>query len=251
MTDIQIVSDLHIEHKNNAFVNPFSLIVPTANILVLAGDIGSLYQYEQLRDFLTKLCPKFKMVIYVPGNCEYYRIQEIRPESMGVLFERILRISNNIPNLHILDRSSIRVGNVCIAGATLWSRLDTQIPKYIVRIHGISTERYTTAFENDLHYIQTMINHCHQKQLKLVVVTHYAPTYRALDGARKKKRLQSLYASHLDHLLSSDKVHTWICGHVHRNFDFVTDGGTRVVGNQLGKPKDQIVDYRPNFVLHI
>lgn len=63
MTKFQIVSDLHIEYKNTDVPDPLSLITPSAEILILAGDIGSFYQYDQLKKFLSKLCPHFKIVI--------------------------------------------------------------------------------------------------------------------------------------------------------------------------------------------
>ena len=72
MTNFQIVSDLHIEYKSNDVPDPLTLITPSADILILAGDIGSFYQYDQLKTFLINLCPYFKVVVYVPGNHEYY-----------------------------------------------------------------------------------------------------------------------------------------------------------------------------------
>jgi hypothetical protein len=61
----------------------------------------------------------------------------------------------------------------------------------------------------------------------------------------------SLYATDLDYLLRGDYVHTWVCGHVHSNFDFVSNCGTRVVGNQKGKPRDNIIDYKNNMVIEV
>ena len=94
-----------------------------------------------------------------------------------------------------------------------------------------------------------MIEHCNKNNLKLVVITHYCPSYKAL--GQSYKRFPSLYVSNLDYLLSVKKVHTWICGHIHKNFNFITEGGTRLVGNQKGKPKDKINDYKKDFVIEI
>ena len=52
-------------------------------------------------------------------------------------------------------------------------------------------------------------------------------------------------------LLTSEKVNTWICGHIHKNFDFFTENGTRVVGNQKGKQKDKINDFYKNFTINM
>ena len=51
--------------------------------------------------------------------------------------------------------------------------------------------------------------------------------------------------------MNKNKIDTWICGHIHQNFDFVTKNGTRLVGNQYGKPKDNIDDYSKEFIVKI
>ena len=247
---VQIVSDLHIEYKNDEIdINPLDYITPSCDTLILAGDIGSFYKIEQLTNFLTRLCTNFKIVIYVPGNHEYYTVDNMKPVNISNLTEIMYNIEKNIQNLYILNKSSITIGDICISGCTLWSALEIKIPKFLVRIHGINNQIYERKHENELSYIKKMIEHCNKNNLKLVVITHYCPSYKAL--GQSYKRFPSLYVSNLDYLLSVNKVHTWICGHIHKNFNFITEGGTRLVGNQKGKPKDKINDYKKDFVIEI
>ena len=96
-----------------------------------------------------------------------------------------------------------------------------------------------------------MIGYCEKNNLKLIVITHHPPTKKVLKDAKKRKKFESLYANDLDHLLDIKYVNTWICGHIHKNFDFVSEKGTRLVSNQKGKPKDNITDYRTNFTLSL
>jgi hypothetical protein len=42
-----------------------------------------------------------------------------------------------------------------------------------------------------------------------------------------------------------------VCGHVHKNFDFISEKGCHVVGNQKGKDKDNIIDYKKDFIVNI
>jgi predicted phosphodiesterase len=252
MVEIQIASDLHIEYKNDEIPNPLDYITPVADILILAGDIGSLYKIEQLEGFLCKLCVYFKHVIYVPGNHEYYTFKEYNQIGMNLLLSRLYKIEQNIKNLYVLNKSSIMVENICITGCTLWSDLKISIPKFIVRIFGITDELYTQKFNSDLHYLKKMIDHCDKNNYKLVVVTHYCPSYTATQNCKKRDRYISLYTSDLDYLLDTNKIDTWICGHIHSNFDYKhNQDGTRVVSNQRGKPKDKITDYLKNFVIKI
>jgi len=119
MTSIQIASDLHIEFKNDDIPDPLYYITPSADILILAGDIGSLYKIDQLKGFLEKLCPLFATVIYVPGNHEYYTVQNYEHLSMNKLLNRLYDIEKDIKNLYVLNQSSIVIDDICITGCTL------------------------------------------------------------------------------------------------------------------------------------
>jgi predicted phosphodiesterase len=245
---LQIASDLHIETTD--FTNSSIFIEPSADILILAGDIGSLYKIEQLRSFLEHVCKRFEHVIYVPGNWEYYKLHYHDPLLIDTLVTRLEKLQHTIKNLHILNKHSVRFGNICIAGCTLWSDLKTHLPKFIVKIPEMTTSLYQEIFQNNLKYIKHMVSYCQDNNLKLIVVTHHCPSYACLNGYKKTDKYVSLYASEID-ILKKDMVDTWICGHTHYNFDFVTPGGTRLVSNQKGKPKDNITDFYKDFVIEI
>jgi len=252
MMTIQIASDLHIEYKNDLVPNPLDYIVPSADILVLAGDIGSFYKIEQLTAFLESLCSYFQVVLYVPGNHEWYTVQGLEPLKWETLEKRMKQLEDKIPNLNILKQSSVIIDGICFAGCTLWSNPEGQIPSFIVRIHEVRTKEYQAKHNDDLEYIKNMISFCQKNNYKLVVITHYPPTKKVLDGVcARKKRFHSIYATDLDYLLDFSLVQMWICGHVHKNFDFISDMGCRVVGNQKGKEKDKILDYKSNFLITI
>lgn len=247
MVDFQIVSDLHIE---NLYETPSALkyIVPAADILIMAGDIGHIHRYEQLKAFLKDICGYFEDVLYVLGNHEYYIEKGMDAKTMEELYEDVLAIKAEIPNLHILNKSALVIGNVCVVGCTLWSKAAINIPPFMVRIRGIYTDKYNALFEDELQYIETMIKYCKSKELKLLVVTHHCPSYLLVNSDYK---YNSLYASNLDHLLTGDSVHTWVCGHTHVNFDFITCQGTRLVSNQKGKPRDKTKNFVLNRVITV
>lgn len=251
MTVLQIASDLHIEYKNDSVPNPLDFIIPSADILILAGDIGSLYKFNQLLTFLEKLCSYFKFVLYVPGNHEWYMVPNHEPLSWNILEKRMEKIKSSIDNLYILNRSSVRIGNICIAGATLWTNPKCQLPSFIVRIHGLRTEEYRQKHLKDIKYLHNMSNFCQYNKLKLVIVTHHPPTERVLDHTKKHKKFPSLYAANLDAMMSKDKVSVWICGHTHKNFDFQYENECRVVSNQKGKDKDKINDFSKKNIVEI
>ena len=242
----QIASDLHIEYNNDDVPDPLDYITPSADYLILAGDIGSFYKLNQLKGFLEKLCTHFKLVLYIPGNQEYYYVKDQRRIHKDALLHAMYEFVT-INNLYILNRDSVIIDGICISGCTLWTKPEIEIPKYIVKIPGINKEIYEKMHTEDLNYIKKVINYCQSNSLKLLVVTHHCPTFKV--GYRKIDKISSLYMSHLDELLCSTKVNTWVCGHIHQNFDFMSENGTRVVGNQYGKPRDNIKDYSKSFTI--
>ena len=246
MTTFQIVSDLHIE-ISKADLDPADSITPIADVLILAGDIGSLYKMEQLLPFLEKICLMFQAVLYIPGNHEFYTIPDTRPVSYKALEKRLQSLEQSLKNLYILNRGSVRIGDVCIAGCTLWSYPHCTVPPFIVRIPEFNTVTYTARHQKDLKYLEKMIRYCNREKYKLLIVTHHPPSYLALQGAKKKKQFMSLYASDLDHLLDKKNALVWVCGHTHKNIDLVTKKGCRLVSNQKGKPKDNIKDFKKSF----
>lgn len=240
----QIASDLHIE-RINGDVDPLSMITPSADILILAGDIGSFYKHEQLFKFIKKLCDLFELVIYVIGNNEYYTQHKHKPESMDILFSNFMKKTSHINNLHILDRSSVIIDNICISGCTLWSDINRNVNMSRVRIHGMNPKLYINKYLKDVKYVEDIMDFC-DNRYKLLLITHYCPTYTIIPY---KDKYSSLYTSNLDHLFS-DMINMWVCGHIHYNFDTVING-THIVGNQRGKPCHIVEDYNDKYVVFI
>lgn len=247
MFTFQLASDLHLEYIESDDIDPLDFITPSADILILAGDIGSFYRMEQLSLFMERLSDKFKVIIYVPGNHEWYTVKNIQPLEWDELEKRMYELGRKIKNLHVLFRKSIRIGNICIAGATLWSQPKCKVPPFIVRVHNMRTYDYVKQHKLDLSYIKDMMKYSKKNNFKLLVVSHHPPTEKVLEGANKRRKFISLYATDLDYLLDKEYVNTWVCGHVHRNFDFFSEKGCRVIGNQKGKVRDYAEGYNKEF----
>lgn len=131
---VQIASDLHIEMFEKERCKPISvqfdqIIVPSAPILALAGDIGCPGTPEGLelyKRFILKQAKQFDHVLVLAGNHEFYINSFYAPKlTVDQIKARIQDVCDLRPNVHFLDRRSLEFGNVRIVGCTLW----TDIPE--------------------------------------------------------------------------------------------------------------------------
>jgi len=122
---IQLLSDLHLEANPHFRAEP----APDADLLVLAGDIGS---YQRRRDGSVMTEPDWGLrrfsplpqhagwpvpVVYVPGNHEYDAIDiDAAHQALRGTCDRL--------GIGWLEREQMRVGGVRLLGTTLWSDYD-------------------------------------------------------------------------------------------------------------------------------
>ena len=121
---LQLISDLHLE-RDPAF-QPQA--VPEADVLVLAGDIGSYQAGSRLPAFgpeadwgLSRFSPRqgapWKRVLYVPGNHEYDGLPWPQAQAQ-------LRACCDRLGIEWLDREQIVIDGVRFLGCTLWADFD-------------------------------------------------------------------------------------------------------------------------------
>ena len=251
MVNFQIASDLHIEYLQQENIPMEMFIKPSADNLILAGDIGSLYREKQLFNFIQQCCDNFKKVYYVPGNHEYYTLKFVSKISQLYKLRGILySFEKKLENLKILDRHYVEIDNYIIAGCTLWSNLqNNQLPKFRVRIADMSSRIYNIYHSRDVKFIEELIQNKKEDQY-IILITHYPPT-GTIKSPKHLDKFSFLYYSDLDHLLDKNKIHTWISGHIHYNYNFYSKSGTHLIGNQKGRERDDITDYLNDFVLNI
>ena len=119
---IQLMSDLHFEFQRDHGASFFEALDPAGiDVLVLAGDICS---QSTLQYFLGEFCRRFKEVVFVLGNHEYYQ------SSRNAVREEMQAAIASNPNLHWLDSSSCEIEGVRFAGGTLWFREAPEGPEW-------------------------------------------------------------------------------------------------------------------------
>lgn len=262
---IQLLSDLHLEAHPQWVAQP----APDADLLVLAGDIGS-YQAGSLltdSDFgLGRFSPLHSWptpVLFVPGNHEYdtldfdaahTRLREtcIR---LGItwLEREVITLNGLAPDVNS-SNDSIR-----FIGTTLWSDFDAlaaQSPRdgcsetsllrsreKAYRAANYYLRKTGTTWRGELmlaEQVRELSLDC-QQWLKLalsepfdgttVVITHFAPSLQSADPRYGLTPGTAGFCNHLDDLLPHAQL--WLHGHLHAPSDYVKSG-CRVVANPLG-----------------
>ena len=243
---LQIVSDLHIETIREQ-VKLTDYVTPEGDILVLAGDIGSMYRTRQLCNLLEQACKQFPLVIFVPGNHEYYKLRKNHSRPFATLENTLIKFKEYHPNFYLLNRSTLQIENYVFIGATLWTKPE-KFSDRIVRINCITKERFTNMHILDKKFIQRQLRIAKKRELIPIVITHYPPVIDAVREYRLDDPYVSLYTNNLEDLLSSAKV--WISGHTHYNY-MKYKNNCLLVSNQLGKKRDNITDFSKRKIITI
>ena len=161
-SDIQIVSDLHVEffagRRKPGDLD--ELITPSAPVLALLGDIGNPMQ-SIYRDFLLMQAKRFKAVLVLSGNHEYYSLQrsKLRPQEGGSwrtatelhtsvedITAAISQICEEHPALHYVDNRVVRLGPGTRAPALLCTPLWSHVPPDAMDVVGRSLNDYQKCY---------------------------------------------------------------------------------------------------------
>lgn len=260
--NIQLLSDLHLE--SNPHFKPIPL--PGADVLVLAGDIGS-YQRGSLltelaiEDFgLARFSPLPAAyggadwptpVLFVPGNHEYDGLEFGQADAR-------LRAACQRLGITWLERESVVLAGVRFVGCTLWADFDalTGCPPGAMDLAGQLKMREKAFRAADfylkknhaLRHGQPMLAQDMREEsltsqawlrraLALpfdgptVVVTHFAPSLLSADPRYGISPGTAGFCNSLDDLLPLAQL--WLHGHLHCPNDYVRHG-CRVLANPLG-----------------
>ncbi len=280
--NIQLLSDLHLESNPHFLAQP----APGADLLVLAGDIGS-YQNGSLlgslnvSDFgLARFSPLPVAeggagwptpVFFLPGNHEYDGLDF--DETHARLRETCERLG-----LVWLERETVLLQGVRFVGCTLWTDFDaltaaqatdgSLTPGEVLKARDKAFRaanfylRKNHAFRDGQPMLADAVRELGlQSQAWLrqalaipfdgptVVVTHFAPSLRSGDPRYGLAPGTAGFCNALDDLLAHAQL--WLHGHLHCPSDYSTNG-CRVVANPLGYARKGEQDgFKPDFLIKI
>ena len=248
---IHITSDTHIERYYPYVPDPKSIIPVSCDILVLAGDIGHCQYWQQYSAFIRQTCQKFPYVIIIPGNHEYY-IRGKCGLTIVQINDKLKKLAESIDNLLFLNDSYVAIDSceVIIFGTVLWSYIHkNKLPKYIPIRYG---NKYINAVEWNYLHNQAMLSLyeamavAKEKNYKLIVISHYCPSFEDTIPPEYRNKNNDLYCSDLDHLLEDEQIQVWYYGHTGHNIMRHPPGKTCLYGNQHYEK-----DYKENLFVTI
>jgi predicted phosphodiesterase len=278
---IQLLSDLHLESNPGFEARP----LPGADLLVLAGDIGSYQSGSQL---LARGEPDFGLarfsplpaaqggagwptpVLFVPGNHEYDGLDFDQTHA------RLREICDRL-GLVWLERQSVELSGVRFVGTTLWTDFEA-----LLRMPGMGADSpaqqarlMDKAFRAANFYLQktgtlyqgqpmladqvraqALVCHAWLRHAlaqpfdgPTVVVTHFAPTLASADPRYGFTAGTAGFCNALDDWLP--RAHTWLHGHLHCPVD-TAQNGCRIVANPLGYArKGEQQGFRPDLLIDV
>jgi hypothetical protein len=260
MTDIQILSDLHLE--NPKACDTFK-ITPKAPYLALLGDIGCVRDPEFLDIFLPAQLVQFRVVLHVLGNHEPY------DSDWDTVLEKLQRFAAAQEGRYVLlDRTEYTLPDqpdVTILGCTLFS----QIPKEQAQavsfglndfsaIDSWTVEEHDEMHARDLAWLNERIAAISREspERQIAVFTHHSPTRdaRAVDPRHVNSPIAAGFSTDLqgEPCWESKVVKLWAFGHTHFNCDYNDERtGKRVYTNQRRYYFQQSPGYRADAIVNL
>lgn len=225
--NLQIMSDLHLEFYRDSGAHFLRELVPKAETLVLAGDITSAFRLEHV---FAVLAEKFKRILYVPGNHEFYGA------SLQTGWKIIREIVSKFPNVYALDNEMVTLDEICFFGGTGW------FPDHTSNPLAANAERYMSDFAEIINAKPTIYESHKAFSTAVagagpqVVISHHLPTSASVAPRFAMSALNHFFVSDFDVVGIGAKL--WIHGHTHDRIDKKI-GETRIVCNPRGYPRER------------
>lgn len=254
------LSDLHNE------VQPFTLNpLPTDKdtILSLAGDI---YSPKKLMPWLHEVAERFKHVVVVLGNHDYWKGSYDRVRQEIELYIH----THEIKNVHVLFDRAVVLEGYLFFGGTMWTDFNRRDPMTMLRAPDVMKDykkirtnnygrRLTVQFLLERHeWYKTRLRETladpQYADLPIVVLSHHAPCYLSLDPCYSHNHNDNgyYYANMHDLILDNPRIRLWQHGHIHYR-SYYDLGDTQILCNPSGYIKygERVELFDPELVLDL
>ena len=224
---IELLSDIHID--SHTFETPeesFNRVYlpapsdPKDSILVVAGDVS--HHISQVEAFLNYCATRFRAVVFVPGNHEYYR-NEINSYNLP----------NLAPNVYaaINECRHFNVDGIDFVACTLWGYARTAEEEDAL-IWGMNDFRFIADFTSPrnvftparmstigLHHRHEIARLASEIPGHKIIVTHHLPSYTLVAPEYKGNPMNAGFVNDCSDYFDIIGPATWLFGHTHSHVD--------------------------------
>ncbi len=238
--DFQIASDLHLETCGGMGALPHRFPKRQAPVLILCGDVYP-YSMPDYAKVLQKVAEPFDMVLYVPGNHEYYG-------SDRDIDSYIEKVCYSIGNVVYMNNRSINIMGVQFIGATMWTdnptgRNASSVMNDYRMIGGMTPTRTKAIHDQHKRYVIKEIMRAKDAgRTGAVVMTHHAPDIRlAFDiTSRPVETFPFYFSKDLRRITDDSFIKVWVHGHTHEAYrTHIHPKGPLFVSNAMGYPNEE------------
>lgn len=242
-----LASDIHIEFRNrqdavDSIIDQMThgIQKDDHNTLLLAGDVGIVFDTssseisKMLTYFLKKIKELFDVVIYVPGNHEYYNAIRYN-KSVAQISNELHHLCDELGVVFLDCNTYIHPNGYILVGVTLWTCISEETSMNMNDVNNIYTNVMEIRKLHALHkkYLRETLDT--NKRNKIVVVTHHVPSFSAIHPRYDMyQHLADGYACDCEDMMSP-KIRIWCFGHSHEGVDVVVNG-CHLKSNPMGYP---------------
>ena len=248
---LRFASDLHLEFTSDiTYID--SLIPPMENdkdtVLALLGDI---HVGTGVRYYLHEMSQRFKAVIYVLGNHEFYHnnFYDLKYELADMFVDT---------NVYILENESVTIDGQKFVGCTLWTDVEKQNPNSVLYVGKhlrdyqyikSTDDKYLTVGETVNAHVDSINYLTNSVDKDTIVLTHHAPILGVSSLEFKSSKIRGGFESDLSDLIYKLQPKYWLYGHTHFGKD-VTIDNTILLSNQRCY-LHEVDSYNPNMILEV
>lgn len=225
-------------------------------ILLLAGDI---YDRKRLMPWLHKLAPRFKHIVMVRGNHDYWNGSMEQVEASQQDYKK----QHKLDNVHLLNCDHVMIDGLIFYGGTMWTDYNKQDPitrmsfKVMKDYDKIRVANYGKRFTPDHGYhlhlkfksgLKALLEDESLSTRPVFVISHHAPCHLSIaDKYLHETVTNGFYVSDLSSMMLDDpRIVLWHHGHLHNVSDYML-GATRIICNPIGYPGEIVPGSNPTW----
>jgi len=232
---VTLLSDLHLEFwggSERKHLEEFKISKDMP--LIIPGDLTTFrtpsYSRWEPETILDYLCDQAPMVIYLPGNHEYYKAV-----STAYVDDRISEIESELTNLKVLRTNEVFLyEDKRFIGDTMWfpNIPEVEINKGCINDTFLIKDLLPWAYNKNTDFRNWVSKECRKGD---IVITHHLPTNECQPVQFRNHETSPYFVSDMKDIITANEPSVWIFGHTHSRRDF-TEHNTRLLCNAIGYP---------------